>query len=286
MQAALFRCEHADAFHKTLSQALVSHIPTVVFGKFDEKHERCLVDFANKRLGGGWLGYGHVQEEIMFAERFDAGALCARSLLEMPEDPTKEPVASPFSMRPNEAWIIKGCPRFAHLPWYGRVPADWQNKLKLLNPDDDQESAPTIICVDAIKASFVRYERKHLDMMLLKAYCGFAAAHSDPLMGGETSVATGSWGCGAFYNNECVMFVIQTLAANMAGVKLTHHVLGDGYRLAPAFEFLETVMLNKITVAQAMDRLQVLCASDDAWRSKFRPPSADAAPAAGKRSKL
>eukprot|EP00927_Polykrikos_kofoidii_P078781 TRINITY_DN75595_c0_g1_i1.p1 TRINITY_DN75595_c0_g1~~TRINITY_DN75595_c0_g1_i1.p1 ORF type:complete len:427 (-),score=59.78 TRINITY_DN75595_c0_g1_i1:71-1351(-) len=271
VQAALFRVEDTESFREQLTQARVLHIPTVVFGKFDEQNESCIVDFANKRLGGGWLGYGHVQEEIMFTERFDVGVLCARSLLQMPENPVTEPVASPFSMKANEAWIIKGCPRFAHLSWYGRVPDDWEQQLKLLNPKDDQNSAPTLICMDAIKADFPKYQRKHLDMMLLKAYCGFAAARSDPDVGCQTSIATGSWGCGAFYNNECVMFVIQTLAASVAGVKLTHHVLGDGKRLAPAFEFLEDVMVKKLSVAQAMAHLEEKCLCDEMWQSKFKP---------------
>ena len=35
----------------------------VVFGVFNEEKDPCVVDFANKRLGGGWLGYGMAQEE-------------------------------------------------------------------------------------------------------------------------------------------------------------------------------------------------------------------------------
>ena len=54
-------------------------VPVLVEGIYDEKTERCVVDFANKRLGGGWLSYGMVQEEKMFIERPDLGALCARA---------------------------------------------------------------------------------------------------------------------------------------------------------------------------------------------------------------
>jgi len=270
VKAALFRCDDVSAFRGICASAIVRRVPAVVHGVFDEKGERCVVDFANKRLGGGWLGYGMVQEEKMFVERFDFGALCARSLLNM-EDPVANPVASPFSMKPNEAWILSGAPAFAEVPWYGRTPKDGLEKVRLLSPLDDQHTTPTVVAIDAIKASFTHYRREHLEMMLLKAYIGFAAAKHDEDLGGESLIATGSWGCGAFYNNERVMFVVQALAANAAGVSLTHHVLGDGIRLEKAFAFMEDQVLKKRTVAQSLDLLEDLCAKDPDWKSKFDP---------------
>lgn len=272
IQAALFRLDSEAEFQKSCDSTVVSAIPSVVFGKFDEKRERCIVDFANKRLGGGWLGYGMVQEEIMFTERPDYGALCARSLLEM-EDPVRSPLASPLSMYQNEAWVLRGAPRFAHVPWYGRTPPDGAEKVKLLNPKDDQYTCPTVIAIDAIKADFPVYQRRHLEMMLIKAYVGYVAASRDPDCGCNKTIATGSWGCGAFYNNEKVMFVVQSLAASMAGVKLDYHVLGDGHRLAAAFDLLEDVVVKKRTVSETIDNLAHICATDAAWQSKFKPRS-------------
>ena len=72
-------------------------------------------------------------------------------------------------------------------------------------------TAPLSVAVDAINAEFDKYERRHLEMMLRKAYVGFVAARSDPDVGGHTVVATGHWGCGAFCNDEKVMFTIQAL---------------------------------------------------------------------------
>lgn len=270
IQAALFRLDDETEFKQHCDSTAVSTIPSVVFGKFDEKRERCIVDFANKRLGGGWLGYGMVQEEIMFTERPDYGALCARSLLEM-EDPVSAPLASPFSMYKNEAWVLRGAPRFAHVPWYGRTPPDGAEKVKLLHPKDDQFTSPTVVVIDAIKADFPVYQRRHLEMMLIKAYTGFVAASKDPQCGYHQTIATGSWGCGAFFNNERVMFVVQSLAANLAGVKLDYHVLGDGHRLAAAFEFLEDAVVKKKTVSETLDSLADICATDIAWKSKFKP---------------
>ena len=268
---ALYRFEDASEFKDRLTRR-ITHLPAVVHGVFDEKNERCVVDFANKRLGGGWLSYGCVQEEIMFIERPDFGAMCARSLLEMP-DPRQEPLASPFSMEANEVWILKGAPRFAELGWYGRAPKDALQKVKLLDPEDDRGTSPTVLAMDAIKASFEVYQREHLEMMLIKAYTGFVAAKEDDVAGGTNLIATGSWGCGAFYNGEPVMFVIQTLAANAAGVSLTYHSLGDGRRLAPAFDLLEDALVRKLSVKEAFDVLVERCLNDPAFRTKFKPRS-------------
>eukprot|EP00438_Fugacium_kawagutii_P001010 Skav209967 [mRNA] locus=scaffold4929:19121:24758:- [translate_table: standard] len=267
---ALYRFEDQKEFEERINTMRVRQLPAVVHGVFDEKNERCIVDFANKRLGGGWLSYGCVQEEIMFIERPDFGAMCARSLLEMP-DPRKEPNASPFSMEANEVWILRGAPRYAELGWYGRAPKDALQKVKLLNPEDDQMTSPTVIAMDAIKASFEIYRKEHLEMMLIKAYTGFAAAKDDAHC---QVIATGSWGCGAFYNGEPVMFAIQSLAANAAGVALTYHSLGDGRRLAPAFELLEEALVKKLRIKEALDLLVDRCANDPAFRTKFKPRTA------------
>ena len=268
---ALYRFGDRNEFEDRLNKMRVTKLPAVVHGGFDEKNERCIVDFANKRLGGGWLSYGCVQEEIMFIERPDFGAMCARSLLEMP-DPRQEPIASPFSMEANEVWILKGAPRYAHLGWYGRPPKDALKKVKLLNPEEDRKTSPTVIAMDAIKASFETYQKEHLELMLIKAYTGFVAAKEDDVAG--EVVATGSWGCGAFYNGEPVMFAIQSLAANAAGVALTYHVLGDGRRLAPAFELLEEALVKKLSIKEALELLAERCANDPAFRTKFKPRSA------------
>jgi len=269
VQAALFRCEDSTAFTARCDTTKLCRLPMLVLGIFDQKKERCIVDFANKRLGGSWLAYGMVQEEKIFVQRPDLGALCARDLLEI-RDPTVAPVASLFSMRPNEAWILRGAPAFAEIEWYGRTPDDALDKVKLLDPADDAATSPTVIAIDAIKASFEVYEPRHLEMMLIKAYTGFAAARHDPDLGGHTRIATGSWGCGAFFNNERVMFVIQTLAAGLADVELAYHVLGDGLDLAPATAFCEKVMLENLTISEALEDLALLCETDPNWKSKYK----------------
>ena len=67
------------------------------------------------------------------------------------------------------------------------------------------------------------------------------------------------------------MFVVQTLAASLADIEITYHVLGDGFRLAEAFKFLEDAMLRKLSVTETLRELAEVCASDPNWTSKFKP---------------
>ena len=62
---ALFRLTDTEEFEKNRCNRRLQQLPMVVHGVFDEAVEPCIVDFANKRLGGGWLSYGCVQEEIL-----------------------------------------------------------------------------------------------------------------------------------------------------------------------------------------------------------------------------
>lgn len=133
------------------------------------------------------------------------------------------------------------------------------------------------MAIDAIDARFEVYKRGHLQMMVLKAYVGFASAHSDAVLGSHRSIATGAWGCGAFLNNEQVMFVVQALAADLARVSLRYHVppkslFSDGHAdVTPAIEFLKTAAEQKLTITQALDALASRCEADAAWRTKYKP---------------
>lgn len=178
VDAALFRCED-DAFGALTSSIRVTGLPDLITGIYDEKIETCIVDFANKRLGGAWLSYGMVQEEKLFIERPDLGALCARALVDMPAADALpgSKQACPFSMDRNEAWVFRGAPAYASLDCYGRIKPGWSKLLTLLDPADDRPTCPTIVAIDSIKASPARgsgiggfecYERRHLEMMTLK----------------------------------------------------------------------------------------------------------------------
>ena len=52
--------------------------PKTQDGFYDQENESVIVDFANKRLGGGYFGYGFVQEEVMFLEHYDYSLIAAK----------------------------------------------------------------------------------------------------------------------------------------------------------------------------------------------------------------
>jgi hypothetical protein len=79
VQASLFRLVNMSEFSAPWHITLLKQIPTTTYGPIQEEKMRYVVDFANKRLGGAWLSYGMAQEEKMFMERFDYGALVAKS---------------------------------------------------------------------------------------------------------------------------------------------------------------------------------------------------------------
>ena len=116
--------------------------------------------------------------------------------------------------------------------------------------------------------------------MPVTAYVGFSAVRHDTTLGGHRVIASGHWGCGAFGNNEKVMFVVQSLAADLAGVELRYHCPEAGrvtidtdsrkasVDLSPAIQLLEGVRGEQLTVRAALDRLAERCASDPEWRPK------------------
>eukprot|EP01062_Namystynia_karyoxenos_P032423 TRINITY_DN23907_c0_g1_i2.p1 TRINITY_DN23907_c0_g1~~TRINITY_DN23907_c0_g1_i2.p1 ORF type:complete len:446 (+),score=90.95 TRINITY_DN23907_c0_g1_i2:78-1340(+) len=282
--AVLYRVRDFTAAQELAGRTQVTRVPPLVSGVFDEQRENCVVDFANKRLGGGWMSYGMVQEEKMVTERFDYSALFAKALTDMPDprQPGGKLLACAYSLQPHEAWLLTGGQRWAQLDWYGWTPRDWLRRSRLLDPQKPgaDASAPAVVAVDAIKSAFERYETEHLSALLLKAFVGFAAARDaaprEP--GGVVRVATGNWACGAFYGNKNVMYVVQALAAEMAGVELAYYL--PEWKREPVspvqlgIEFVESCAKQRLTVAEALQQLGAQCAaakSRDTWMTSWKP---------------
>lgn len=107
---------------------------------------------------------------------------------------------------------------------------------------------PTITNLIAIAAPYPgqgRYQRDQIEGALSTAYTGFraAVAESERLRGATTPVVvhTGFWGCGAFGGNRVLMAMLQTLAAEMAGLeRLVFHTgsAGGGAPLDEALRLL------------------------------------------------
>ena len=75
----------------------------------------------------------------------------------------------------------------------------------------------TILCMDALELEedvTAKQQAKefYLERELLKTYTGFCGVAGQ-------DVGTGAWGCGAFGGDREVKFVVQVVAASVAGVK-------------------------------------------------------------------
>jgi len=149
-----------------------------------------IVDFANAYLGGGVLGNGCAQEEIMLLSYFEpiVGLLFVEKL----ED--------------NEVLYISGIRQFSICKGYGDS-FGWERKG--MGRDDGN----VIVAMDAIdfkNKEGAQYSREAIDRELVKASIAFKLhAGQQPL-----PILTGNWGCGAFRGNPQLKFLIQWVAAS------------------------------------------------------------------------
>lgn len=157
------------------------------------------VDFANMLIGGGVLGRGSLQEEILFLMQPE----CLVSLLVCER------------MAPNEAIIIAGARSYNTYSGYGRSFA-WKSQyvkpLPLKTPTGQYKTC--LIAIDAIKGG--TEGRSDLLMRELgKAYAGFSVKNKQ--IGFNTStISTGKWGCGYFNGDDLIKLLVQWIAATLA----------------------------------------------------------------------
>ena len=173
-------------------------------------------DFANMLLGGGALGGGCVQEEILFAQRPE---LCVGMLLCEEMDDT-------------EAIIMRGAACYSATGGYHR-------SLLWVGDAAAADAAPhDYVAFDALyyreRDAHRQWREDNLRRELRKALVAFAA----PGGGRAPAVATGNWGCGAFNGNPHLKALLQWAAASIAQCDALHyHVFGaETGRLAPALE--------------------------------------------------
>lgn len=170
------------------------------------------VDFANKFIGGGVLGWGCVQEEIRFV-------VCPELI-----------VSRLFTecLDNTEALIIAGCERFSAYTGYGHT-FEWAGDYRDETPFDPAGRRHcSIVAMDALCFGnpSTQYNMQNLVREVNKAYVGFCEPE-----GHEGSalppVATGNWGCGAFRGDAQLKALLQLIAAGEAGRALVYFTFGD-----------------------------------------------------------
>lgn len=158
------------------------------------------VDFANKNIGGGVLKHGCCQEEIIFLTNPELIGIM--SLVD--------------TLNPIQCIIVDGITQYSKAINYGF-------DLRYDNKDYSFDTKQTIIMIDAIdyrKSISDQYLESNKQIEIQKAINGFKITKG-------LSISTGHWGCGAFKGNKKLKFMIQWLAASIAGNNLKYYIGSD-----------------------------------------------------------
>ncbi|XP_049814518.1 poly(ADP-ribose) glycohydrolase [Schistocerca nitens] len=206
----------------------------------DEGRGMLQVDFANKRLGGGVLRWGCVQEEIRFV-------ICPELI-----------VSRLFteSMEPLEAVHIIGCERFSNYKGYGDN-FEWSGDHCDTTPRDSSgRRLCSITAIDALafRNPNMQYTPSNITRELNKAYVGFFSPEIPEDQ--RTPVATGNWGCGVYRGNAKLKSLLQLMAATEAGRHLAYFTFGNETLRDDVFQMYTFLMENRVTVGKLWQYLQ------------------------------
>ncbi|XP_010748017.2 poly(ADP-ribose) glycohydrolase isoform X1 [Larimichthys crocea] len=199
------------------------------------------VDFASSWIGGGVLGSGLVQEEILFL--LNPELIVSRLFTEKLGD--------------NECLIITGSQQFSSYSGFGDS-FEWTGPhVDNLKRDDWARLERQILAIDALH---FRHSREQYDMIkvtreLNKAYCGFKAHGSD-----EPDIATGKWGCGAFNGDPQLKAVIQLMAAAKAKRGLAFFTFDDEKLTRDLEQVYSLLVKEGTTVKKLYGLLEDFCA--------------------------
>lgn len=183
------------------------------------------VDFANKMVGGGVLGWGCVQEEIRFV-------ICPELI-----------VARLFteSLAPTEALLITGAEQFSSYEGYADT-FMWDGDYQDDTPRDSSgRMLCTVVAIDALslRSPNQQYNVDNIIRESNKAYAGFL--NMDVSNDNLSAVATGNWGCGVYRGNPQLKALIQLLAAAQTGRSVAYFTFGNIHlrdKLANLHKFL------------------------------------------------
>ncbi|XP_060944898.1 poly(ADP-ribose) glycohydrolase [Limanda limanda] len=203
------------------------------------------VDFASRWIGGGVLGSGLVQEEILFL--MNPELIVSRLFTERLAD--------------NECLIVTGSQQFSQYSGFG-------DSFQWAGPNDDKLKRDEwgrlqrqILAIDALQFKNPReqYHMTKVTRELNKAFCGFKG-HGDD----EPDIATGKWGCGVFNGDPQLKAVIQLMAAAKAKTGLAFFTFGDE-ELANGLKQIYHLMVTEgITVEKLYGLLGDYCAVQQA----------------------
>ncbi|KAI9094957.1 hypothetical protein DFS34DRAFT_231111 [Phlyctochytrium arcticum] len=245
----------------TAAAAPLSSLDVKIDGTIED-HGQDLIqaDFGNKYLGGGVLGEGCVQEEILFI--IYPELLVSRLFTEV--------------LANDEVVLITGAERFSSYTGYSNTFQFAGSFVDTRQQDDMGRRATRIIAMDAINfrgKSDSQYQSDHIVREVSKAYIAFGAAQAEQTamqhsgVAHFNGVATGHWGCGAFGGDKELKALIQLIAASLvhaehtpnSSFQLRYFTFGD----ADFSTRFQTVYDALVKANVPTSRLvELICASD------------------------
>ncbi|XP_043270692.1 poly(ADP-ribose) glycohydrolase-like [Venturia canescens] len=189
------------------------------------------VDFANKKVGGGVLSYGCVQEEMKYV--IYPELIVTRLITEALGD--------------DEALVVSGIERYSdHKGFRGSF--TWTgNHVDATPRDSSRRRATFLVAIDALnfdQSPDVQFDRRKILRELNKAYVGFESKNTKNL----PPIATGNWGGGAFKGNPKLKFLLQWMAATVADRPMVYFTFGDRKLRDDVTKVYNYVIDQKMTV--------------------------------------
>lgn len=196
------------------------------------------MDFANRYIGGGVLGWGCVQEEIRFIICPELIAACL--LTEVLEK--------------NEAIVITGVEQYCRYSGYSNTFRFEGDFVDTTPRDNFGRRLCKLVAIDAVKfrKKEIQYKKDLLTRELNKAFVGYHCPQSDMLV----AVAGGNWGCGAYRGDPRLKCLLQLMAASLARRDLLYFTFGDEPLRDEVFQMYSTLTDKHVTIGSLY---QILC---------------------------